>query len=149
MSGQNRYTDVLVPTDGSEAAETAVDHAIAVAADNDATVHTVYVVDIRVTMAAEDGIRDELAEDLREEGDAAVERIADRAAEAGIPTEHHVLRGTPWKKILEYTEDAGIDLIVIGTAGKSPREKRMRLGSVSERVVDDATVPVLVIPDRE
>ena len=147
MSGQDLYTDVLVPTDGSEAAETAVDHAITVAAANEATVHAIYVVDIRVTMAAEDETRDDLVADLRAQGEEAVGRIAARAEAAGLDATTTVSRGTPWKEILEYTREAGIDLIVIGTAGKTPREKRMGLGSVSERVVDDTTVPVLVVPD--
>ena len=148
MSGQQLYTDVLVPTDGSDAAEAAIDHAIAVAAANDATVHAIYVVDIRVTSAAADSTRDELIAHLRREGNTAVERIEQRAKKADLDVETEVTRGTPWKEILEYAEETGIDLVVIGTAGKTPREKRMGLGSVSERVVDDASMPVLVIPER-
>lgn len=148
MSGSELYTDVLVPTDGSDAAEAAAEHAITVAAESDATVHVLFVIDTRIVMAAEDRTRDDLVDDLRDQGEAAVSRIADRATDAGLAATTRISRGTPWKEILEYTRDAAIDLIVIGTAGKTPREKRMGLGSVSERVVDDATVPVLVVPDR-
>lgn len=148
MSGEDFYTNVLVPTDGSGAAEAAVDHALAISSANDATIHSIFVIDVRIAMAAEDDIRDDLIEDLREEGTAAVESIAERAEGAGVPAITRISRGTPWKEILEYAREASVDLIVIGTAGKTPREKRMGLGSVSERVVDDATIPVLIVPDR-
>lgn len=146
MAGQQLYHDVLIPTDGSAAAEAAVDHAIAVADAEGATVHALFVIDVRITMAADDGTRDDLSESLRQEGEKAVEAVATRAAETGLDAKTSVSRGTPWKEVLEYADREAVDLIAIGTTGKSPREKRMGLGSVSERVVDDATVPVLVVP---
>ena len=141
------YGDVLVATDGSDAAEVAVDHALTVANAHDASIHALYVVDTRITMAAEDDTREALGEQLSAQGEDAVERIVERASAEAIEASGLVERGTPWKKILTYAEDAAIDLIVIGTTGKTPREKRMGMGSVSERVVDDATVPVLVVPN--
>lgn len=146
MTGHDLYRDVLIPTDGSTAASVAVDHALSVASANNAGVHAMYVVDVRILMAADDDSRDHLIEDLRNQGRNAVDEIAKKAAEAGLEATTAVTRGTPWKKILEYSDDADIDLIVIATTGKTPREKRMGLGSVSERVVDDATIPVLVVP---
>lgn len=147
MTGQDLYGDVLVPTDGSDAANVAVDHALSVASANNANFHAIYVIDIRILMAADDESRDHLVDDLRNQGRKAVEEIAAKAEEVGLEASTTVTRGTPWKKILEYCAETGIDLIVIGTTGKTPREKRMGLGSVSERVVDDATIPVLVVPD--
>ncbi len=141
------YATVLVPTDGSDAAETAAEHALAVAAQHDAAVHVLYVVDSRITMAADDATRDELREQLETDGEAAIARIRELASNAGVEVSDHVERGTPWKTILAFAEAQDVDLIVMGSTGKSPREKRVGMGSVSERVVDDATVPVLVVPD--
>lgn len=141
------YTDILVPTDGSEAASIAVDHALTVAKAHDATVHGLFVIDSRITMAADQDMREDLTERLRATGQAAVDDITDQAASMGLDAVGAVSRGTPWKVIRSHAEDHSIDLIVLGTTGKTPREKRMRMGSVSERVVDDAPIPVLVVPD--
>ncbi len=147
MTADPPYGEILVPTDGSDAAEVAAEHALAVASQHDAAVHVLYVVDARITMAADDATRDELREQLETDGASAVGRIRELAARDGLDVDEHIAHGTPWKEILAFAEDASIDLIVMGSAGKSPREKRVGMGSVSERVVDDATVPVLVVPD--
>lgn len=146
MPTDPRYERVLVPTDGSDPASVAVDHAIAVARTHGAAIHAVYVVDARITMAADEATRDELRSQLTTAGREAVDDVRERAGGIEPPPEGVVRHGTPWKEILAYADEAAIDLIVIGTAGASAREKRMRLGSVSERVVDDAPVPVLVVP---
>lgn len=147
MTADPPYAEILVPTDGSEAAEEAAEHALAVAGQHGAAVHVLYVVDARITMAADDATRAELREQLETDGDSAVGRIRVLADRAGTTVDDHIAHGTPWKEILAFAEDVDIDLIVMGSAGKSPREKRVGMGSVSERVVDDATVPVLVVPD--
>ncbi|MFC5278511.1 universal stress protein [Halorubrum rubrum] len=139
------YDDVLVPTDGSEAVDRALDHAIPLAADHDATVHALYVVDRRVANASSSDLHDEVVADLESQGEAAVAAVAERAEEAGLAVETHVRHGTPDTEIVGYAEDAGIDVIVMSPEGKSPRERIQSLGSVSDRVTDDATVPVFLV----
>jgi len=139
------YDDILVPTDGSEAVDRALDHAVRLAADHDATVHAVYVVDQRVTTANSGDLHDEVVADLETQGEAAVGAVADAAAEAGLDAETHVAHGTPDAEIVAYADEADIDVIVMGPEGKSPRERIRSLGSVSDRVADDASVPVFLI----
>ncbi|MFC6717651.1 universal stress protein [Natrialbaceae archaeon GCM10025810] len=139
------YDDVLVPTDGSDTIPETLAHALPIAANNDARVHALYVIDTRITMAASEGARDDLERWLAQEGDRAVAAVEERAAAEGLEAVAEVREGTPPKAILEYADEAGIDLIVIGTRGKSPREKVTSLGSVSERVVDNAEIPVFVV----
>jgi nucleotide-binding universal stress UspA family protein len=139
------YDTVLVPTDGSDTVERTLPHALRLAADTDATMQIVYVVDTRAIHAADADERDEVAADLTDAGEEAVEMIADRAAAEGIETETAVRRGTPDKEIVRHAEEHDSDVIVIGTDGKTPREKLQALGSVSERVVDNAPIPVFVI----
>ncbi|RQG96973.1 universal stress protein [Natrarchaeobius chitinivorans] len=139
------YEDVLVPTDGSETISQTLDHALPIAADNDATVHALYVVDSRITAAAGSENAPTLEATLEEEGQQAVTAVEERASDAGLETATEIRSGTPAKSILEYADEQGIDLIVIGTSGKSPREKVTSLGSVSERVVDNASTPVFVV----
>ena len=139
------YDEILVPTDGSEAVDRALDHAIRLAADHDATLHALYVVDRRIAAANSGDLHDEVVEDLQSQGEAAVEAVADAASEAGLNVETHVAHGTPDTEIVDYADEAGIDVIVMSPEGKSPRERIRSLGSVSDRVADDATVPVFLI----
>lgn len=145
------YDDVLVPTDGSETVSETLEHATAIAESEDSTVHALYVVDQRITRAADRDMRSNLEDSLESEGADAVEAVRERATEAGLETVTEIRHGTPSREVLEYASEAGIDLIVIGTQGKTPRQKVSTLGSVSERVVDGATIPVLVVrtPDAE
>lgn len=138
------YDRILVPTDGSDTTTATIDHALHIAADNDATIEALYVVDMRIVRASSD-LAEDIESRLREEGDRAVQAVADRAEEAGVTVETTVRAGTPDKEILEHADQTPTDLIVIGTHGKSPREKLRTMGSVSERVVQNSPVPVLVI----
>jgi nucleotide-binding universal stress UspA family protein len=139
------YDDVLIPTDGSEAVDRALDHAIPLASDHDATVHALYVVDGRVLAANSGDLREAVAADLRSQGDTAVQAVADRAGAAGLDVETTVTQGTPDTEIVAYAASNDVDLVVLSPTGKSPRERIQSLGSVSDRVADDATVPVLLV----
>lgn len=139
------YDDVLIPTDGSDVASDTMEHGLAIAADHDAIIHALYVIDNRLVMAADRSDRDAVRDNLEREGEAAIERIVDAATERGLEARSALRSGTPDREIINYSAENGIDLIAIGSHGKSPREKVQSLGSVSERVVDSATVPVFVV----
>ncbi|OTE98665.1 universal stress protein [Halorubrum sp. SD683] len=139
------YDEILVPTDGSEAVDRALEHAVRLATDHDATLHALYVVDRRIAAANSGDLHDEVVENLESQGEAAVAAVADAAAEAGLDAETHVAHGTPDTEIVGYADEAGIDVIVMSPEGKSPRERIRSLGSVSDRVADDASVPVFLI----
>jgi len=143
------YDDVLVPTDGSDAVEAALDHGLRIAENDDATVHALAVVDQRIAAAADADTREDVEATLETEAAAALDRVAERADAAGLDVVRERRHGTPHKEILEYADGAGIDLIVLASHGKTAREKITSLGSVSERVVDGATVPVLVVREAE
>ena len=139
------FDTVVVATDGSESAERAVTVALGLAGRFDATVHALYVVDQRVTTANSGELHDEVVADLEAQGETAVGAVADATAEAGLEVETHVVHGTPDAEIVSYADEAGVDVIVMSPEGKSPRERIRSLGSVSDRVADDASVPVFLI----
>jgi nucleotide-binding universal stress UspA family protein len=139
------YGDLLLPTDGSEAAATAVDHALAVAAAFDATVHALSVVDTGMAAVGPDAVSgDSLVERPTERGERATDAVADRAAGAGVDVEvvTEVREGSPADGVLEYVEETGIDLVAMGTRGRSGLD-RLLLGSTTDRVVRRCPVPVL------
>lgn len=141
------YDEILVPTDGSPAAEAALDHAIDIASKYDARVHALYVVDATAFASVEAGT-ELIIEALEEEGREAVDRIHDAAESADVPVRTRVQSGTAYRSILDYIEDNDIDLVVMGTHGRRGVE-RFLLGSVTERVVRSADVPVMTVRQRD
>lgn len=135
------YNDILVPTDGSTGARQALEHAITLATEQNATVHVVYVVNPSYTAA--EGM-EYLLEALEEEGERTVESALDLSADSDVPMTTKVLRGTPYRKILEYAADHEIDLIVMGTQGRTGLD-RFLLGSTTEKVVRTSEIPVLTV----
>ncbi len=146
------YNRILVPTDGSDVAEAAVDHALSIARNNDAELHALYVADtnaISVSLGTEqvDRIRQgqfsEMTE-LREQAEAATGYVADVAAEAGLEVVEHHAGGVPHRIIANYAEEHGIDLVVMGSHGRTG-VRRALLGSVTERTLRSTRAPVLVV----
>jgi len=134
------YEHVLLPTDGSGGTDRAIEHALELASTYDASLHVLTVVDDGAIGAAAEDTFDDIRTRQRE----ALESIADRARSAGLAVESVVREGTPHREILEYVDAAGIDLVVMGTHGRSG-VGRVLLGSVTERVVRAAPVPVVTV----
>jgi len=132
------FDDILVPTDGSECATTAADYARDLASAYGATVHALCVADPRTVENAPDAER---VRDAR--ADLAERTCADFSA-AGVETRQAVRTGVPHRAILEYATEQGIDLVVMGTHGRTGVE-RFLLGSVTEKVVRLSDVPVLTV----
>ena len=141
------FDEILVPTDGSEGALAAADHAIDLATETGAALHVVYVVDSR-SMGYDVGTVAVL-EALEEAGQQAVDEIVERAEAAGVQSvQASVVTGTAAHSITGYANDHDIDCIVMGTHGRSG-VNRILLGSVTERVVATADVPVLGVKAPE
>lgn len=137
------YDDILVPTDGSDGVQAAIEHAIELASMADATVHGLYVVDTADATAVPEGKWVTIAETLEEAGEQAVEEIEQQASEAGVTATGAVVKGKPHEEITSYATENEIDLIVMGTHGRSGLD-RVLLGSVTDKVIRQADVPVLI-----
>ena len=137
------YENVLLPTDGSEAMETVLDHTVEVAGRRDATVHVLYVVDDRAFLTLRDDMLDEVVSELEATGDRAIDAAAERLEAAGLSTAAAMRQGNPADEILDYVAANDIDLVTMGTHGRE-YEQNM-LGSVSQRVVSACEVPVLTV----
>lgn len=136
------YDRILLPTDGSRGSSRAIDQAIDLAAETGAELHVLFVVE-DITYGPE-MMEAQVETQLRQIGEEAIEEIRDRGEEAGIPLETDIDDGVPHKTILEYAEDEDMDLIVMGTHGRSGLDRYL-LGSVTERVVRSAETPVLTV----
>ncbi|GAB7093943.1 universal stress protein [Halolamina litorea] len=137
------YDDILVATDGSEATLGAVTNALSLAERYDATVHALYVVDVRAINVGEEAFDDKpVIDTLTGRGERATAEIRRRAEKRGLEAVTTVDPGTPAPRIRRYVADHGIDLVSMGTRGRSGIARHL-LGSVAESVLRDATVPVL------
>lgn len=140
------YSDILVPTDGSGASAAALDHALSLASQYDARVHGLYVVDWEPYGLVEEETS-VVVDNLRDEGAAAVASVEEAAESAGVDTRTSVVEGDVHRHIVDYADEEGIDLIVMGTHGRRGLD-RLILGSVTERVVRSSPVPVLAVRQR-
>lgn len=138
------YDDILLPTDGSAGMAAVIDHAGDLAAVHDATVHALYVVDTAsLTDVPMEASMDGVSQAFRHEGQTALEQVQQRAPE-DVPVETDLVEGSPAKNITTYAANHPMDLVVMGTHGRSGVD-RLLLGSVAERVVRSSSVPVLTV----
>jgi nucleotide-binding universal stress UspA family protein len=136
------YENVLLPTDGSDGIGRVVEHAIHLARVEGATLHVLHVVDTSVVPL--DAHSRSVYDELETAGRDSVEEIRDRALDAGIHSVDAVRRGTPSREILDYVGENEVDLVVMGTHGRTGLQRTL-LGSVTEHVVRLAAVPVLTV----
>lgn len=137
------YEGILIPTDGSRASTAAARHGLALASTLDATVHILSVVDD--TSLGPD-VRSALPADERERpATEAVEAVATAAAEYDISdVQTYVEHGSPAEEIGERIETSAIHAVVLGSSGRRGVD-RILLGSVAEKTVRSAPVPVITV----
>lgn len=149
------YERILIPTDGSDVAENAVDDAITLAEQFDAEVHALFVADtdaVQYALGTEqvDRIRQgrfpEMTE-LVEDAEEATGYVRERAEAAGLEFVERHAGGQPHSVIADYAEEHDIGLIVMGSHGRAG-VRRALLGSVTERTLRSTHVPVLVVDYR-
>jgi nucleotide-binding universal stress UspA family protein len=135
---------VLVPMDDSPLARRALEFALEAHPDADLTV--LYVVDYveesygAAMLAGPDELRARATEKAEQLFDEVRERAADHYGELQTVTTF----GKPARVITEYTADHDVDLVVIGSHGRS-LVSRVLLGDVAHDVVQQASVPVTVV----
>lgn len=145
---------VLVPTDFSELACRALEYASDLSRHYAAELHVLHVIvpgwEMPVTGAdpAVDVPGNSVpvipTEQMLAEA-AELMKVHTRPLDLSIPPVEAVRVGSEWQAIVRYVEEAGIDLVVIGTHARSV-VKRILLGSTSKAVLEHAPCPVLMVP---
>lgn len=144
------YAKILIPLDGSELAEQAMDAAVPLSKSFGAPVVLVGVLDLTA------GMYDVYSEafspvDLRAQLETFLEAALARAQTAleqnGVAVTRLLRVGVPYEEIVAAAAEEGAELIVMTTHGRKGLS-HMLLGSVTERVIRTAPCPVLVVPLR-
>src|SRR5438132_10289211 len=133
-----RITKILYPTDFSSYSNQAYFHAVALAEKHQASLTIAYV----YSPAPPAGKASGKGGGDRRHWQEQLQQI--RPTDVRIPVHHAFLEGDPASEIVRYAADAGIDLIVMGTHGRTGLERQL-MGSVAEKVMRDAPCSVLVV----
>ncbi|RNI12977.1 universal stress protein [Methanohalophilus sp. RSK] len=138
---------IMIATDGSENVKNAVSWGIELAKATDAKVKAVYVLPpVSVSIASRgEKWADSLRNHLKDEGKGATEYVVDAGKKANVEVEPLIIEGNPADGITKFATENGIDLIVMGTLGRTGIS-HLLLGSVAENVVRHSKTQVLVVP---
>ena len=143
------FTHILVPTDFSEPSDSALEYARVLAAKFGASLHLLHVVEgplasgpfgteVFVTQPAA------LERELFENAKAKLEHRRISAMHPGQNAATEIVGGVTARAIVDYAVSRGMDLIVMGTHGRSGLP-HLVMGSVAEKVVRHARCPVLTV----
>lgn len=145
---------ILVPTDFSKFSEAALAYAVAFAEKFGAELHLLHVVqDLAMMVPDTVNVVPPLGPSL-EQLTSAVRQALDRVVRENqlerFPVRKEVREGSAFHEIIQYAQQQNVDLIVMGTHGRSALVHAL-LGSVTEKVVRKAPCPVLTIrhPEHE
>jgi nucleotide-binding universal stress UspA family protein len=138
---------ILVPTDFSENAQHALDYAIDLAKQSSAKVHLLHtpVIPTYLLMDLSYSPGPEAITRILNDAQDSLDAEAKRVEEAGVEHFSAIREGTVHEMIRDYAREHEIDLVVVGTHGRSGVSKLM-YGSVTERVVKTVHTPIIVVP---
>ncbi len=142
-----RFSKILVPIDGSAASLEAHRAALDLAAAFGAHIILLYVVDVSVLeelsrLSGQEWPR--LLHDMEESGKSLLNSLSRENKRRGVVDVLDLQNGMPDEIILQEADRQGVDLIVMGKIGRKGH-RRSPLGSVTERVLEAADLPVLVV----
>ena len=137
------YDRILVPVDGSDGAERASRHALAIAAATEATVEFLHVVDAGGGLGPLGSPPD--ADVRLEHGRTVLSTAEGLADDAGVDATTELREGRSHEEILAYAAERESDLVAMGRRGAGGASDRL-LGGVTDKVLRAGRVPVLVVP---
>ncbi len=153
------YKKILIPTDGSENSKKANKHALWIADKSDADIVVLYVIESHfprlatgLPLATLPTPDEQFYEEIRTEGKQIIndfrqelENVQCKGKCKNTSLKALLIEGKPSNEIVRVVEEENIDLVVMGASGRHGVD-RLTIGSVTERVVRNATKPVMVTP---
>ena len=137
------FKKILVPYDGSHHSERALETAIHMARNDGAALHVIYAYDKLPDYLGEPNLQEVLNRVLSA-ARGLMDNAAQQAHDQGIEVTTDVLEGPAAEAILRVAEIENFDLIIMGSRGLG-HLKGLLLGSVSERVLRQAKIPVMIM----
>ena len=153
------YNKILLPIDGSENSKRATQHAISITDTNNGEITVLFVVEpnyprlpvlpISTLPTPDENYYDELREEGKKiikefEDDIEKNQLAGKCQNINFST--MIREGKPHIEILETMNEEDFDLLIMGASGRHSTIERLTLGSVTEMVIRESKIPVMVIP---
>jgi len=143
------FERIMIATDGSKHSERAAEVGIELARLSGGAITIVYVADTgRLSHLPEDMAIASIRSLLIREGEDATNYVEEKATRAGVASTKMVVEGNPGDELLRLSSESGIDVVVMGSVGRTGLDKFL-LGSVAENVVRNSRVPVLTVPGEK
>ncbi len=136
--------NIVIATDGSENNLKAISYGIKLAKLSRATVYALHVIDTYSLSQSWTAGKETMYEVLKKDGQKATVKVKEYGEASGVEVKEVLLEGHPSNEIIDFAEKNDIDLIVMGTLGKTGLD-RFLMGSVAENVIRHSKVPVLVV----
>jgi nucleotide-binding universal stress UspA family protein len=149
------FKKIMVATDGSACSGLVAEKGIELARLSGGKIYAVYVVstDYLVPINGDsfpmsvDPYWESIHEAWKKQGHEAVNSVKSLGETKGIDVEPVLLEGNTSEELIRYAEEEKMDIIVMGTLGKTGLDKLL-LGSVAEKMVRHSKVPVMVVRDN-
>jgi nucleotide-binding universal stress UspA family protein len=153
--GITNFKKIMIATDGSACSKLAADKGIEFARLTGGTVYAVHVLS-KAYLSAMDGESyssmgmnpwESIKEEFQKQGQQAVDYVKERGEIKGVNVESVLLEGNPSEELIRYAEEKNMDIIIMGTLGKTGLD-RFLLGSVTGNVVRHSKIPVMVTKEK-
>jgi nucleotide-binding universal stress UspA family protein len=136
---------ILIPTDGSDCSLRAAALGISLAKFLSAEIFTIYAVDTIILKELRKGSEEkEIEKELEEKGERYLNYVVELAEKESLKAEAILAKGEPYDQIVYNAKTRKADMIVMGSYGRRGT-RRILIGSVTERVIEYAPCPVLVV----
>ena len=141
----NNFKKIMIATDGSDSSMLAAGTGIELARLSKGTVYAVYVVPTSYSSyAGVDIYWGEIYEAFRKDAENTLKKITEMGEKKKVNVEPILLEGHPADKLIRYAEDEEMNIIIMGTIGKTALD-RLLLGSITENVIRHSRVSVMVV----
>src|SRR5579872_728142 len=140
------FNKIVVPVDGSEPSNAAVDLALRIAAEIKIPIAFVHAVELSriAALSGPSSIDPSIAIDAAcQAGEAILKEAKEKAAAAGVSATSELMQDECVRSVLGAVRQSKADLIVVGSHGRSGIARAL-LGSVAEGILRHSSVPVMV-----
>ena len=139
------FTNILVAIDGSDASQRAFIRAVEEAKVWNARLHVIYIVETGLfSSLPADNTVEIMYRVLETEGNTVLEKAKKYATDNGVTVITHMKQGHAGSEVVSLAEKEIIDLIMVGSHGKSQAD-RLFIGSVSTYIVSHSKVTTMVV----
>ena len=148
MNKKVPFNSLLVPTDFSENAWAAFEHARKLINEDDAEIVVMHAIDpLIIDQIVELGIgeHDEILSSMRKNAKERMQNYAE-ASDAQTNVDTLVCEGDPCFEIIRKADDFAVDAIVMSKHGQRDQAKTLLFGSTAEKVIRGSKKPVIVLP---